>query len=240
MKYLQMKAVMMMKLTFDLNYYYEEELNHNDDLIKPQTFDERVEGLREMIFNFEYPIDTKYRDTFERGFVSFFMFKEIGFETFTRWHFELQAHLNVHGTRYNNLYQSELNDIEKAMATVDMESTGDSTNTQDLTSQSTSDSDSDSESFTDNRVSDTPQGRREVDGNYISGLSDGKQVSTSGSSGHDTSTQSGESSNVSTSKTKGYSGLTLTQLRRIYAEQMVVANEIVLWDMQRLFLQIVI
>lgn len=232
--------VKQMKITFDLNYFLEEELNHIDDDIKPKDFDERIELLRDLVFDFNYPIDEKYKDTFERGFISMFLFKEIGFGTYTRWHFELQAHLNVHGTRYNNLYQSELNDIEKAMATVDMESTGDSTNTQDLTSQSTSESDSDSESFTDNRVSDTPQGRREIDGNYISGLSDGKQVSTSGSTGQDTSTQIGESSNVSKSKTKGYSGLTLTQLRRIYAEQMVVANEIVLWDMARLFTQIVI
>lgn len=71
-------------------------------------------------------------------------------------------------------------------------------------------------------------------------MSDGKQISTSTAENIEDSTQSATGTNTGTSTTKGYSGLTLTQLHRIFAEQMVVANEVIFYNFEKLFNQIVI
>ena len=175
-------GVKMMRLTFDLNYYFEEELFHNDDEIKALSFQEKIAKMREVVFDFDYPIEKQYREQFEVAFLSHFWFKEIGFATFTRWHYQIQAHLLANGTRYNNLFKSQLEDIETAinMMDIETESTADSTSSSKLSGKGSNESKS--ESYSVNRSSDVPQGRTEIDGNYISGLGDAKQVSKTGSS----------------------------------------------------------
>lgn len=229
-----------MKQTYDLNYYLEDVLQHNDDLIKPLTFNERIEKLRILIFNFDYGIDAQYKEAFEKGFVSHFLFKEIGFSTFTRWHFELQAHLNVHGARYNNLYQAEIKDINDAINTIKIENISQADSIQQNNVSGMGTNTSESENFTNNRASDTPQGRTEIDGNYISGMSDAKQISTNMGGSTEENEQNTKAKNKGKSSTIGYSGLTLTQLNRIFAEQMIVANEIIFYNFEKLFNQIVI
>lgn len=229
-----------MRQTYDLNWHLEEHLLESDETIKPMTFNERLEMLRGLIFNFDYGIDEEFRPQFERGFCSHFLFKEIGFGTFTRWHFELQAHLNVHGVRYNNLYQAELKDITDAIDTINIENLSETEQSGQVQNMGQGTSEGQSENFSINRSSDTPQGRTEVDGNYLSGLADAKQVGTNESTSVENSEQSQTSSSTGRSTTKGFSGMTRTQLNRMYAEQMVVANEVVFYNFEKLFLQSVI
>lgn len=224
-----------MRVSFDLNWLYEDIFLHDDEHIKPRTFEERLEELRPIVFDFDYPIDDVYKDEFERAFLSHFWFYEIGFETFTRWHFELQAHLNVYGRRYNNMFKAQLEDIEEAINTMNIESTSEAEGDSKTRAEGGGDSESRSESGAVNRGSDVPQGRVDLDDNYISSLTDAKQYSESTGTTSETSSQDTEHTNKGRSTTRGYSGLSKIQLHRMWAEQMIVASEMVVYNMQHLF-----
>ena len=60
------------------------------------------------IFDFSYPLfDETYRSTFERNFIDYFYFREIGFETIARFKHHLKTELNLLMPYYNKLYISQ-------------------------------------------------------------------------------------------------------------------------------------
>ena len=60
------------------------------------------------IFDFNYPIfDESYRETFERNFIDYFYFREIGFETIARFKHHLKTELNLIMPYFNKIYNSQ-------------------------------------------------------------------------------------------------------------------------------------
>lgn len=60
------------------------------------------------IFDFNYPIfDESYRAKFEENFINHFYYREIGFETISRFKHHLKTELNILMPYYNKLYMSQ-------------------------------------------------------------------------------------------------------------------------------------
>lgn len=60
------------------------------------------------IFDFNYPIfDESYRATLEDNFINHFYYREIGFETISRFKHHLKTELNLLMPYYNKLYKSQ-------------------------------------------------------------------------------------------------------------------------------------
>lgn len=60
------------------------------------------------IFDFNYPIfDESYRAKFEENFINHFYYREIGFETISRFKHHLKTELNLLMPYYNKLYMSQ-------------------------------------------------------------------------------------------------------------------------------------
>ena len=60
------------------------------------------------IFDFNYPIfDESYRAKFEENFINHFYYREIGFETISRFKHHLKTELNILMPYYNKLYTSQ-------------------------------------------------------------------------------------------------------------------------------------
>lgn len=60
------------------------------------------------IFDFSYPIfDESYRAKFEENFINHFYYREIGFETISRFKHHLKTELNILMPYYNKLYTSQ-------------------------------------------------------------------------------------------------------------------------------------
>lgn len=60
------------------------------------------------IFDFNYPIfDESYRATLEDNFINHFYYREIGFETISRFKHHLKTELNILMPYYNKLYKSQ-------------------------------------------------------------------------------------------------------------------------------------
>lgn len=59
------------------------------------------------IFDFDYPIfDEKYRSVLEEKFINHFYFREIGFETISRFKHHLKSQLNLLMPIYNKMYNA--------------------------------------------------------------------------------------------------------------------------------------
>lgn len=73
------------------------------------TVSEKIEEGRVRLFNFDYPFfDPEYKSVFETNFIRQFYFKEIGFDVFGRFQFELENYLRINMGYYNKLFESEL------------------------------------------------------------------------------------------------------------------------------------
>ena len=60
-----------------------------------------------IIFDFSYPIIEEYREEFEQLFIDYFMFDEIGTETFARFKLTLKTRLNLVMPYWNKIYESQ-------------------------------------------------------------------------------------------------------------------------------------
>lgn len=222
----------------DLNYIFESYVDLDDKTIKKMSFDERINLMAEHVFNFDYPIDDKYKKEFERSFLSYFWFYEISAESYTRWHFMLQRMLIKGGKRYNNIYKAQLDDIDEAINMMDIETSSEAEGLNDVDAHSKAETESNSESGTLNRGTDIPQGRVDIDKNYFNAMNDAKQHSKGTGLTNENQNQKTTSKNKGKSTTKGYSGMPKAQLHRMYVENMISANEIIMYDFNALFLQV--
>lgn len=68
-----------------------------------------IENGRSHLFDFEYPIfDEDYKKVFETNFIRKFYMREIGFETFGLFKFQLETWLLINMPYFNKLFESEL------------------------------------------------------------------------------------------------------------------------------------
>lgn len=229
-----------MKLIYDLNYLCESEMSRKGLNPFSYNFQEKIEFLREIIFDFEYPLSEKYKTEFETSFITQFWFNEISNEIYTRWHYELQQVLIVNSKRFNVIYESYLGDITQAINMVSLESVSEMSGSQSGDNTSGGKTTTRAENFNENRGNDMPQGRNEIDIDYVSSLSDNRGVAESSGDSSETTKMSAKSDSKSKNTSKGYSGVPLVQLHRMYAESVVIPNEMILFAMRKLFLQTVI
>ena len=116
---------------------------------------------RTTIFDFDYPLDSTLKEDFEKMFLDHYMFRRIGFETYTAWKIHLKVKLNDIMNKYNIILQ-EINTLSIDGRTITESKTINETNS--------STSNISNSGITDNRYSDTPENKiTEVQsGEYVS------------------------------------------------------------------------
>ena len=82
------------------------------------------------VFDFDYPIvDSTWKSQFEKSFIDYYYFYEIGSETIDRWKHTLKARLNKIMPYYNELYKTTLFEIDPLITQRIEETIADSTET---------------------------------------------------------------------------------------------------------------
>lgn len=92
--------------TTELRSFFEN-LPENADTSIPHR--QVIENGRKRLFDFEYPIfDENFKKVFETDFIRNFYIRQIGFETFGLFKFQLETWLLINMPYYNKLFESEL------------------------------------------------------------------------------------------------------------------------------------
>ena len=138
-------------------------VNYNND--NPVKNEELSNAAKSIIFDFDYPLDAVLKPSFETMFLDHYMFRRIGFETYTAWKIHLKVKLNDIMSKYNILLSNISNLTLNGKKVHETESIIDNN-----TANNSINSMSSGSSTTDNRYSDTPE-------NEISSVQDGTYVS---------------------------------------------------------------
>lgn len=116
-----------------LSALMESKVNYNNP--NPVDVDKLPEAFRSYLFDFDYPLDNKYKYDFEITFLQHYMFRRIGFETYTSFKLHLIVKLKEIMPKYNKMFEgfSKLDflgtkEIHKRHEEEDGSSTGTSTN----------------------------------------------------------------------------------------------------------------
>lgn len=131
-------------------------------------------AFREYLFDFDYPLDSELKESFEENFLTHYMMRRIGFETYMAFKIQLKAKLNEimpkYGLLLENLQNMDFDGIKE-------------THTRNITATSTSNGVSNNTS--DNRYSDTPQNQLASvqNGTYVTDYTYNQQSGTSSASG---------------------------------------------------------
>ena len=143
------------------------------------------------VFDFNYDFytdDPAIKALFEKQFLEYYQFHEIGFGTVYRFQLALKAHLNVNADYWSKLYQTELRSKDlDFMTNKDYTETIERVLEQDTTNQNTSNSNSNStnNSTSNSTSSSTNEGSSNVNSNTTS-TSSGNSSSNVNSKGSDT------------------------------------------------------
>ena len=129
-------------------------------------------AFREYLFDFDYPLDTELKSSFEENFLTHYMFRRIGFDTFMSFKIHLKSKLNEIMPKYNAM-MGEFNSLD-FLGTQEV-------HTRTVESESSSNSSGSSSTTSDNRYSDTPE-------NQLTDVQDGTYLTD-----YTYNTQSGES-----------------------------------------------
>ena len=115
-----------------------------------------IEGARDKIFDFDYPIfDEAYRKVLETKILKHFYTREIGAETVGLWKLWLNTRMNEVMPYYNQLYKSELLEFNPLY---EVDITREQTRKTDGTKKDTGETVGATTSKNNNYYSDTPQG----------------------------------------------------------------------------------
>lgn len=111
-------------------------------------------AFKDYLFDFDYPLDDDFKSDFEENFLTHYMFRRIGYETYMSFKIHLKSKLNEIMGKYNNMLD-EFNKLDF----LGVNEVHTRTLANDRTSSSTSSSTSSGSSSTtsDNRYSDTPE-----------------------------------------------------------------------------------
>lgn len=100
---------MLFNYTSELRNYIEQQSDPSLSLSNKQL----IEAGRTKLFDFEYPIfDEAYKGVFETHFIRKFYMRQIGFETFGLFKFQLETWLIINMGYFNKLFESELMEFD--------------------------------------------------------------------------------------------------------------------------------
>lgn len=138
----------------------ESKVNYNNPT--PVKIEALPENFRSYLFDFSYPLDDIYKENFENMFLTHYMFRRIGFETYLSFKLHLKVKLNEIMPKYNKMLEgfSKLN--FNGFVETHERITSD-------TSEGVANTNVTANSTNDNRYSDTPQDHLEEvrSGEYV-------------------------------------------------------------------------
>ena len=215
--------------------FYDLDKEMNKDFIKTSV-DERLDKIREFLFDFRYPIDDPItRERVEKAILKHYYMREIAFETWGLFKIKLDDRLNLIGRRYNELYKHYEKEIdpfinsylqEKTKTTSEVDSIGEDSTTMN----------EESDKF--NSQSDTPQGilQELKEGRYSSYATidtDTRNVQDSRSSQNNTESKTDYEREI-----KSLQGLTQAEAFRNFFDNVISLDEEIVNEMSDLFLVI--
>ena len=147
-----LKAMTLNELPPTLYSLMNSKINFNND--NPVKNEELPDAFRSYLFDFNYPLDDEFKADFETNFLRHYMFRRIGFETYTSFKIHLEDKLNQIMGKYNKMLigfkdLDFLGNVETKTRTLT------DARTQNSTSSATSSGSSNTTS--DNKYSDTPE-----------------------------------------------------------------------------------
>lgn len=81
----------------------ESKVNYGND--NPVKIEDLPENFRSYLFDFDYPLDNIYKENFENMFLTHYMFRRIGFETYLSFKLHLKVKLNDIMPKYNKMLE---------------------------------------------------------------------------------------------------------------------------------------
>ena len=162
-------------------------------------------AFKNYLFDFNYPLDNTLKADFEENFLTHYMFRRIGFETYMRFKIHLKDKLNQIMPKFNTML-SEFDNLdflgtsEVHTRRLDDDRTGSYTNTNSSSNQSSGSSSTTS----DNRYSDTPENQLTdvQNGTYLTDYTYNTQTGSSSATASGTATvQNYSSDNIDVSET---------------------------------------
>ena len=75
---------------------------NNPNPVDPENL---ANSFRPYLFDFDYPLDNLYKKDFELMFLNHYMFRRIGYETYTAWKINLKVKLNNIMPKYNKMFE---------------------------------------------------------------------------------------------------------------------------------------
>lgn len=145
----------------------ESKINYNNP--NPVEVDKLPEQFRNYLFDFDYPLDNKYRKSFEITFLEHYMFRRIGYETYTAFKIHLKVKLNSIMPKYNKMLEGF-----SKLDFLGMKETHSRLETENGTSEGTTTNDNRFSSLPQNEIEDVKDGSYLTDYTYNSGTSTGK------------------------------------------------------------------
>ena len=151
-----------------------------------KTEDEKVSiinlpnAFKDYLFDFEYPLDDELKADFEENFLTHYMFRRIGYETYMSFKIHLKSKLNEIMGKYNAMLDEFTN--------LDFLGVNE-THTRTLSGSSSSQSSGTSGTTSDNRYSDTPENQLTdvQNGTYLTDYTYNQQTGSSSASASGTS-----------------------------------------------------
>lgn len=81
----------------------ESKVNYNNPT--PVKIEDLPQNFRSYLFDFDYPLDNNYKENFENMFLTHYMFRRIGFETYLAFKLHLKVKLNDIMPKYNKMLE---------------------------------------------------------------------------------------------------------------------------------------
>lgn len=118
---------------------------------------QNLEVVKQEVFNFDYPLTSEVKESFEKKFIKYFLYREFGFQDFYRFQFALENYLQEKSPVFNQLYAaySEMDPYKTNRQFTSNDSTSLSLGASDVKGDSTTDSTTSTDNVNDNTTSNT-------------------------------------------------------------------------------------
>ena len=137
-------------------------------------------AFKDYLFDFSYPLDDEFKASFEENFLSHYMFRRIGYDTYMSFKIHLKNKLNEIMSKYNAMFD-EFSNLDFLGVN--------ETHTRTISGSSSSQSSGTSGTTSDNRYSDTPENQLTdvQNGTYLTDYTYNSQTGSSSASASGTS-----------------------------------------------------
>ena len=214
--------------------FYELDTEINEENFLTTPVDERLEALRPLIFDFEYPIeDETTRARIEKAILKHYYMREIAFETWGLFKIKLNDRLNLISKRYDDLYKAYDNEVNPYINSY-IKETSKTTGEANSTNTDTSGVDETTEVF--NTQSDTPQGILQdlKEGRYSSYAT--IESNTRGLTNRGSVVNNSDSESNVDREIEGLQGMTQAEAFRSYFDNVISLDEEIVNECSDLFL----